>query len=121
MSALGYKEMDNGARTFEAERVPATVNLEAAVANPRATVAEVPSMSKVSFTINGIDRELEVDTRTTLLDALRERLLLTGTKKGCDQGQCGACTVIVDGRRVTSCLALAISHDGARSEEHTSE
>jgi xanthine dehydrogenase YagT iron-sulfur-binding subunit len=69
-------------------------------------------MAKVSFTVNGMVRELEVDTRTTLLDALREHLHLTGSKKGCDQGQCGACTVIVDGRRMTSCLTLAVMHEG---------
>ena len=57
-------------------------------------------------------RELELDTRTTLLDALREHLHLTGTKKGCDHGQCGACTVIVDGRRINSCLTLAVMHEG---------
>jgi xanthine dehydrogenase YagT iron-sulfur-binding subunit len=62
--------------------------------------------------VNGAARELEVDTRTTLLDALREHLHLTGSKKGCDQGQCGACTVIVEGRRVTSCLTLAVMHQG---------
>jgi xanthine dehydrogenase YagT iron-sulfur-binding subunit len=112
MAALGCKGQNNGPATLEADTNPATVNAEAVGANVRASVAEVPSMSKVSFTINGIARELEVDTRTTLLDALRERLLLTGTKKGCDQGQCGACTVIVDGRRVTSCLTLAVMHEG---------
>ena len=69
-------------------------------------------MSKVSFTVNGKARELELDTRTTLLDALREHLHLTGTKKGCDHGQCGACTVIVDGRRINSCLTLAVMHEG---------
>ena len=69
-------------------------------------------MSKVSFRVNGVARELELDTRTTLLDALREHLQLTGSKKGCDQGQCGACTVIVDGRRMTSCLTLAVMHEG---------
>jgi xanthine dehydrogenase YagT iron-sulfur-binding subunit len=68
--------------------------------------------SKVSFTVNGVGRELELDTRTTLLDALREHLHLTGTKKGCDQGQCGACTVIVGGRRLASCLTLALTHEG---------
>ncbi len=81
-------------------------------ANAQAAVVEVPSMSKVSFTVNGVARELELDTRTTLLDALREHLHLTGSKKGCDQGQCGACTVIVDGRRMTSCLTLAVMHQG---------
>ena len=69
-------------------------------------------MSKVSFTVNGMARELELDTRTTLLDALREHLHLPGTKKGCDHGQCGACTVIVDGRRINSCLTLAVMHEG---------
>jgi xanthine dehydrogenase YagT iron-sulfur-binding subunit len=72
----------------------------------------VPSISKVSFTVNGVARELDLDTRTTLLDALREHLHLTGSKKGCDQGQCGACTVIVEGRRMTSCLTLAVMHQG---------
>jgi xanthine dehydrogenase YagT iron-sulfur-binding subunit len=67
-----------------------------------------------TLTINGVTRTVELDDpRVTLLDLLRERLDLTGTKKGCDRGQCGACTVIVDGRRINSCLALAISHDGA--------
>jgi xanthine dehydrogenase YagT iron-sulfur-binding subunit len=69
-------------------------------------------MSKVSLTVNGTPRELTLDTRTTLLDALREHLHLTGSKKGCDQGQCGACTVIAGGRRVTSCLTLAVMHEG---------
>jgi xanthine dehydrogenase YagT iron-sulfur-binding subunit len=67
-----------------------------------------------SLTVNGVKRTIALDDpRVTLLDLLRERLHLTGTKKGCDRGQCGACTVIVDGRRINSCLALAISHDGA--------
>jgi xanthine dehydrogenase YagT iron-sulfur-binding subunit len=63
--------------------------------------------------VNGESHELQVDTRTSLLDLLREHLGLTGTKKGCDHGQCGACTVLLDGRRANSCLALAVAHDGA--------
>jgi xanthine dehydrogenase YagT iron-sulfur-binding subunit len=67
----------------------------------------------ISLTVNGVRRNVELeDPRVTLLDLLRERLHLTGTKKGCDRGQCGACTVLVDGRRINSCLALAVSHDG---------
>ncbi len=72
-----------------------------------------PQLAKVSFKVNGKPCAVELDTRTTLLDALREHLKLTGTKKGCDQGQCGACTVIADGRRINSCLTLAIMHEGA--------
>ncbi|OBG78396.1 twin-arginine translocation pathway signal protein [Mycobacterium sp. E1214] len=63
--------------------------------------------------VNGEQREVPVDNRTSLLDMLRERAGLTGTKKGCDQGACGACTVLVDGRRINSCLTLAVMHDGA--------
>jgi xanthine dehydrogenase YagT iron-sulfur-binding subunit len=67
---------------------------------------------KTTITVNGEVRALDVDTRTTLLDALRETLHLTGTKKGCDHGQCGACTVLVNGTRINSCLSLAVMHDG---------
>jgi xanthine dehydrogenase YagT iron-sulfur-binding subunit len=67
----------------------------------------------VKFRVNGLDHALDLDPRATLLDVLRERLDLTGTKKGCDQGQCGACTVLIDGRRVLACLTLAVMTDGA--------
>ena len=67
----------------------------------------------ISLAVNGERRDIVLDDpRVTLLDLLRERLDLTGTKKGCDRGQCGACTILVDGRRINSCLALAVSHDG---------
>src|SRR4051794_36441102 len=66
----------------------------------------------VLLRVNGTEHQLMIDPRTTLLDALRERLHLTGSKKGCDQGQCGACTVIIDGRRMTSCLTLAVMQEG---------
>ena len=66
----------------------------------------------VKLTVNGVEHELDLDTRTTLLDTLREHLRLTGTKKGCDHGQCGACTVIVNGERINACLSLAVQHDG---------
>ena len=68
----------------------------------------------ISLNVNGVRRDIALsDPRVTLLDLLREQFLLTGTKKGCDRGQCGACTILVDGRRLNSCLALAVSHDGA--------
>lgn len=71
-----------------------------------------PANMSVLLRVNGIEHQLQLDPRTTLLDALRERLRLTGAKKGCDQGQCGACTVIIDGRRATSCLTLAVMQEG---------
>jgi xanthine dehydrogenase YagT iron-sulfur-binding subunit len=71
-------------------------------------------VATVTLRINGEEHTLELDTRTSLLDLLRERLGLTGAKKGCDHGQCGACTVLIDGRRANACLALAVAHDGAQ-------
>jgi xanthine dehydrogenase YagT iron-sulfur-binding subunit len=68
----------------------------------------------ITLNVNGADHPLRIDARTTLLDALRERLFLTGSKKGCDMGQCGACTVLVDGRRINACLALAVMQQGAK-------
>jgi xanthine dehydrogenase YagT iron-sulfur-binding subunit len=69
--------------------------------------------AEIALRINGEEHRLTVDTRTTLLDLLREQLGLTGAKKGCDHGQCGACTILLDGRRANACLALAVAHDGA--------
>jgi xanthine dehydrogenase YagT iron-sulfur-binding subunit len=73
----------------------------------------LPTTSTITVTVNGARRTLDVDHRTSLLDLLRERLGLTGSKKGCDHGQCGACTVLIGGRRANACLALAVAHDGA--------
>jgi xanthine dehydrogenase YagT iron-sulfur-binding subunit len=70
-------------------------------------------MTEIALRINGEEHRLAIDVRTTLLDLLRERLGLTGAKKGCDHGQCGACTILIDGRRANACLALAVAHDGA--------
>jgi xanthine dehydrogenase YagT iron-sulfur-binding subunit len=83
---------------------------------PEAEKPKPDRQSTVSLTlqVNGKGRDLKLDPRVTLLDALREHLGLTGTKKGCDHGQCGACTVLIDGRRVYSCLTFAVMHAGAR-------
>ena len=75
----------------------------------RKPIAE--AASRIVLRVNGQPRELELDPRTSLLDALREHLHLTGTKKGCDHGQCGACTILLNGRRINSCLTLAVMHD----------
>jgi xanthine dehydrogenase YagT iron-sulfur-binding subunit len=92
--------------------VSVVVSAAPLVAKGQAPAADPPVLSNVSFDVNGKPYELKLDTRTSLLDALREHLHLTGAKKGCDHGQCGACTVIVGGRRINSCLTLAVMHQG---------
>jgi xanthine dehydrogenase YagT iron-sulfur-binding subunit len=101
------------AATLIAAYVPLPVNAseESAITNSGGPAIEgaVP----ITLSINGKSRQLRIDPRTTLLDCIRESVLLTGTKKGCDHGQCGACTIHVNGRRVVSCLSLALLHDGS--------
>src|SRR5471032_3031806 len=96
-----------GAVTATAIALPPFICAQASAAN-----AARPVLSKLSIEVNGELHDMDLDTRTTLLDALREHLQLTGSKKGCDHGQCGACTVLLNGRRVNSCLTLAVMHDG---------
>jgi xanthine dehydrogenase YagT iron-sulfur-binding subunit len=84
----------------------------ALAASPAEDTGPPPPPATVDLQINGHSHSLTLDPRTTLLDALREHLALTGSKKGCDHGQCGACTVLIEGRRINSCLTLAVMHDG---------
>jgi len=99
-----------GAVSVPATAVPSLV--EARASSSGAPVVGHTALANVSFKVNGQARALELDTRTTLLDALREHLHLTGTKKGCRSRPCGACTVLVNGRRINSCLTLAVMHEG---------
>jgi xanthine dehydrogenase YagT iron-sulfur-binding subunit len=100
-----------GALTASSAVVP---SLASGQVQAQGSAAAAPVMASVTIEVNGKTQQLTVDTRTTLLDLLREHLQLTGTKKGCDHGQCGACTVMLDGRRINACLTLAVMHDGAR-------
>src|SRR4051794_9205300 len=111
---VSRRRMLMGAAAGSAVLTAAPSSTQAQATRPTVSpaTADASHMSKVAFTVNGTLRELELDTRSTLLDALRERLFLSGSKKGCDQGQCGACTVLVEGRRVAPCLTLAAMHDG---------
>jgi len=102
-----------GAASATATAIPAVAEAQGNAPPNNPPAAAPPVNSKVSLTVNGRRVDLDLDTRTTLLDALREHLHLTGTKKGCDHGQCGACTVLLDGRRINSCLTLAVMHEGS--------
>ena len=108
LGSITRREMIAGsAIAFAALAITKVTGSEAAPVAPIVTPVE---SAGVSFNVNGEAVNLEMDTRTTLLDALREHLHLTGTKKGCDHGQCGTCTVLVNGRRINSCLSLALQH-----------
>jgi xanthine dehydrogenase YagT iron-sulfur-binding subunit len=100
------------AATFIASYVPAHANNTSDQSGSSADGPNIEGAVPVTLRINGKDRQLRIDPRTTLLDCVRETVALTGTKKGCDHGQCGACTVHVNGKRVPSCLTLALLHDG---------
>ena len=100
--------LETGAVAASVISIPAVARDGAAAPSGAPGIPQVD----VAFTMNGVKRTLSLDPRTTLLDAAREHLRLTGSKKGCDHGQCGACTMIVNGQRINSCLTLAVMHDG---------
>ncbi|MDR7192965.1 xanthine dehydrogenase YagT iron-sulfur-binding subunit [Luteimonas terrae] len=113
MSPLTRRELlKAGAASAGAVAMPAVAQAANAATTP--TPLRPPVRQRLSIEVNGERIERDVDTRTTLLDFLREELHLTGTKKGCDHGQCGACTAIVDGRRINTCLSLAVMNTGAK-------
>src|SRR6266481_6024829 len=119
LSILGYLEtrrkfIKRVAGTSAAIAIVPSLLSATSADQAKATSAAGPArdLVNVNLKINGKDYALDVDPRVTLLDALRERLHLTGSKKGCDHGQCGACTVLVNGRRINSCLSLAVTHEG---------
>ena len=100
-----------GATAAAASQLIPYATAEAAISEPVVPLA-ASALLNVSLNVNGKTHQLALDTRTTLLDTLREHLHLTGTKKGCDHGQCGACTILVNGARINSCLTLAVMHEG---------
>ena len=95
------------------EHAGAVMKVESNTQTSNTATSSLPSTTEISLKVNGVNRTLKVAPWTTLLDALREHLDLTGTKKGCDHGQCGACTVLLNGKRINSCLTLAIMKDGS--------
>jgi xanthine dehydrogenase YagT iron-sulfur-binding subunit len=98
-------------RAFAGSAIPGAVTVLPSE-GAQAPATAPPGSLECSLTVNGQEHKIQIDPRTTLLDLLRENLQMTGTKKGCDHGQCGACTVLVNGQRINSCLTLAVMHDG---------